>query len=266
MDTHALIGPEILRRRESPIYAAVLATIVAIVLIGSLTAALISNIASVWLQIATGVGGFSLLALSLWFIINAARTFLICGERGALRLRGDRVLRSLSYAELIGLTFAVRVHRSHGVRLGTTATVTLRTPAHRLAISVPYRAPAPGTSEPRPPIDRVRDLTSTSIADGMLGHIAQGQIAQWSKTVSLTADTISVTGFFGGTKSYPIEDVAFGLKFHEDIPTDPETTVTHLWLRGTKTVIGSLLTGGENYYPGVMAFQELQLVKLEQLG
>jgi hypothetical protein len=265
MNLHALIGPEILRKRESPIYAAILATIVAIVLIGSLSAALISNIAPVWLQVLTGLAGGSLLGLSLWFIVNAARTFLIFGERGAVRIRAGRTLRTIAYTDLIGLSYVVQVHRSHGLRLGASATVTLRSPARWISISTPYRPAADQTSQPPPPIERIRDLASTAIADGMLGHIAAGQNVHWSKSVMLTADAVAATGFFGGTKSFPIEDVAFGMKFYEDAPIDPESTTTHLWLRGTKTVIATLLPGAENYYPGLMAFQEVQLSKLEQL-
>ncbi len=264
MDLEPLIGPEIFRRRESPIRVGIIAAAMTMILTGGVAAEIIKNSRALEVKVLTGVAAAMLAAIFLWFIARSLRIFLIYGERGGVRIRGDRIFRFVAYADLVGVSREVYESRRGYPPVSLILTLNSRSDSLKLFMSFEgsiHRAPA----LPQPS-DRIHALATAAIADGMLDRIAQGRNAFWSDSVRISADTISVIGLFGGTKTFPIEDVAFGLKFHEEVPIAPAVQSTHLWLRGTNTVIATLQTGAENYYPGLLAFRRTQLARLAQIA
>ncbi len=262
MNLEPLIGNEILRKRENPIYVAVLASLVIFVVAFFSMGVSIATAPSTLLQVIIGVAGFVLFGFIMWFIVNATRVFIVFGDRGCVRFRGHRILRSLAYPDLTTMSYSVRAQSYHGIRLATAASLTLKAAKQSISVTVAYPS-SQSASATRPACDVVRDLASTAIADTLLARVAAGESVAWSRGVSMTAEKLMVKPLLFSPRIYSIDALAFGNRYDEDTPIDPETTVTYLWLRGTTTTVAPLFTGGANYYPGLIAFQELQLARLE---
>lgn len=145
----------------------------------------------------------------VWLTLRETRKTIDFGTHGLQVRIGDRVARTLMYADVHQLTYFPMTVRSHGVTIGTSVILRIKPhigPAfafHRL------NPPASTSPSPLPPLsmlDPVRDLIAGAQAQRMfLAWQSQGHI-DWTKRLIFYGYTLNYKPLLGSIRRLPLHD------------------------------------------------------------